>query len=90
MFCPSNDTIQNITEKTKLLAQKCSQQIRVSNINSAQNSSPSKKDGNTNGSTRGKKLLCPCKATLSRIITKRTSPSRERTTKWYIKVIQYA
>ncbi|XP_058466846.1 ral guanine nucleotide dissociation stimulator-like 1 isoform X1 [Malaya genurostris] len=29
MFCPSNETLQNLTEKTKLLAQKCSQQIRV-------------------------------------------------------------
>lgn len=29
MFCPSNDTLANITEKTKLLAQKCTQQIRV-------------------------------------------------------------
>lgn len=29
MFCSSNDTIQNLAEKTKLLAQKCSQQIRV-------------------------------------------------------------
>lgn len=32
MFCPSNETLQNITEKTKLLAQKCSQQIRVTTI----------------------------------------------------------
>lgn len=32
MFCPNNDTLQNITEKTKLLAQKCSQQIRVSTM----------------------------------------------------------
>lgn len=31
MFCPKNETLQNITEKTKLLAQKCSQQIRISN-----------------------------------------------------------
>lgn len=29
MFCPSNETLQNLTEKTKLLAQKCSHQIRV-------------------------------------------------------------
>ncbi|KAL7044864.1 hypothetical protein ACKWTF_002082 [Chironomus riparius] len=32
MFCPNNETLQNITEKTKLLAQKCSQQIRVTTI----------------------------------------------------------
>lgn len=30
MFCPNNETLQNLTEKTKLLAQKCSQQIRIS------------------------------------------------------------
>jgi hypothetical protein len=30
MFCPNNETLQSLTEKTKLLAQKCSQQIRVS------------------------------------------------------------
>lgn len=29
MFCASSDTLQSITEKTKLLAQKCTQQIRV-------------------------------------------------------------
>jgi hypothetical protein len=29
MFCPPNETIQQLTEKTKLLAQKCTQQIRV-------------------------------------------------------------
>lgn len=40
MFCPSNDTLQSITEKTKLLAQKCTQQIRVQ-----QCLSPLKKDG---------------------------------------------
>ncbi|XP_049300037.1 ral guanine nucleotide dissociation stimulator-like 1 isoform X2 [Anopheles funestus] len=28
MFCPSNETLQSITEKTKLLAHKCTQQIR--------------------------------------------------------------
>lgn len=39
MFCPSNDTLQSITEKTKLLAQKCTQQIRVQ-----QCLSPLKKD----------------------------------------------
>lgn len=30
MFCPPNETIAQLTEKTKLLAQKCTQQIRVS------------------------------------------------------------
>lgn len=31
MFCPSNDTLQTISVKTKLLAQKCTQQIRLPN-----------------------------------------------------------
>lgn len=43
MFCPSNDTLQSITEKTKLLAQKCTQQIRVQ-----QCLSPLKKDSAQN------------------------------------------
>lgn len=30
LFCPPNETIAQLTEKTKLMAQKCSQQIRVS------------------------------------------------------------
>ncbi|CAO1319313.1 unnamed protein product [Diamesa serratosioi] len=33
MFCPqTTETLQNLSEKTKLLAQKCSQQIRVSSV----------------------------------------------------------
>lgn len=33
MFCPqTTETHQNLTEKTKLLAQKCSQQIRVASV----------------------------------------------------------
>lgn len=32
MFCPPNETIQQLTEKTKLLAQKCTQQIRVTSM----------------------------------------------------------
>lgn len=35
MFCPPNDTIQQLTEKTKLLAQKCSQQMRVTSTSTA-------------------------------------------------------
>lgn len=42
MFCPPNDTLQQLTEKTKLLAQKCSQQIRVaSSTDQSENSSSS-------------------------------------------------
>nr|XP_040231254.2 ral guanine nucleotide dissociation stimulator-like 1 isoform X1 [Anopheles coluzzii]XP_040231255.2 ral guanine nucleotide dissociation stimulator-like 1 isoform X1 [Anopheles coluzzii]XP_040231256.2 ral guanine nucleotide dissociation stimulator-like 1 isoform X1 [Anopheles coluzzii]XP_049466686.1 ral guanine nucleotide dissociation stimulator-like 1 isoform X1 [Anopheles coluzzii]XP_049466687.1 ral guanine nucleotide dissociation stimulator-like 1 isoform X1 [Anopheles coluzzii] len=38
MFCPSNETLQSITEKTKLLAHKCTQQIRNNSNNSSNNS----------------------------------------------------
>ena len=41
MFCPPNETIQQLTEKTKLLAQKCTQQIRVSSMDQSANSSSS-------------------------------------------------
>lgn len=41
MFCPQNETIQQLTEKTKLLAQKCTQQIRVSSMDQSANSSSS-------------------------------------------------
>lgn len=48
MFCPSNDTLSNITEKTKLLAQKCTQQIRVQHQQSCM--SPGKKTSANNNS----------------------------------------
>lgn len=79
MFCPSNDTLQSITEKTKLLAQKCTQQIRVQ-----QCLSPLKKDNApligrdkdasavvvaANGAVTEKpssfKCFCPCKGPLN-------------------------
>lgn len=42
MFCPPNETIQQLTEKTKLLAQKCSQQMRASSsVDQSSNSSSS-------------------------------------------------
>lgn len=44
MFCPSNDKLQSLTEKTKLLAQKCTQQIRVQ----TNQCSPLKKDNPIN------------------------------------------
>lgn len=39
MFCPPNETIQQLTEKTKLLAQRCTQQIRVTSTIMDQSSS---------------------------------------------------
>lgn len=41
MFCPPNETIQQLTEKTKLLAQKCTQQIRVTSTSSMDQSNSS-------------------------------------------------
>lgn len=39
MFCPANETIQHLTEKTKLIAQKCTQQICVPSTDQANSSS---------------------------------------------------
>uniref|UniRef100_A0A182P9V0 Ras-GEF domain-containing protein n=1 Tax=Anopheles epiroticus TaxID=199890 RepID=A0A182P9V0_9DIPT len=47
MFCPSNETLQSITEKTKLLAHKCTQQIRHNN--SSSNSDGSAATGGVGG-----------------------------------------
>lgn len=33
MFCSANDVLVSLTEKTKVLAQKCTQQLRTSNSN---------------------------------------------------------
>lgn len=33
MFCSANDVLVSLTEKTKVLAQKCSQQLRTANSN---------------------------------------------------------
>ena len=150
MFCPSNERLQNLTEKTKLLAQKCTQQIRATNLVHQQSgcigttttgqstiltttSAPethsqtttvdSKLINSTNlyikNCTNGKtslRYLCPCKkGTLRQLITKRRCPlnlpqsnqeqtqqyvkeqlqqqpqhllNQQRTTKWYVKVIQ--
>lgn len=32
MFCPPNETLQQLTERTKLIAQKCSQQMRATSM----------------------------------------------------------
>lgn len=39
MFCPSNETLQQLTEQTKLIAQKCSQQMRTTSMDQADVSS---------------------------------------------------
>uniref|UniRef100_A0A1Q3FU09 Putative guanine-nucleotide releasing factor n=1 Tax=Culex tarsalis TaxID=7177 RepID=A0A1Q3FU09_CULTA len=87
MFCPSNETLQNITEKTKLLAQKCTQQIRVSSDLQQTSGSGGVTEGGQQDSagipkvppspakessgTKSLRCLCPCKGTLSKIIAKK-------------------
>lgn len=101
MFCPSNDTLQTISVKTKLLAQKCTQQIRLPN----QCINPQKKDvaqtsliqndspgGNiVSGSTSDKptfQCFCPCKQSQDTVKTlQKKNSSKDITTKWYVKVI---
>lgn len=38
MFCPPNETLQQLTEKTKLIAQKCSQQMRTTSLDQSDTS----------------------------------------------------
>ena len=138
MFCPSNETLQSITEKTKLLAHKCTQQIRNNSNNSSNNSDGSSptggggaagaaaqaattgghqpvpavdpqrtcKDGTAGGKDEGRpvglggggtlRCFCPCKGTISKLMGRKYAASKEqqgqsqRTTKWYVKVIQMA
>lgn len=42
MFCSANDVFVSLTEKTKVLAQKCTQQLRTSNHHSHQSSTRSR------------------------------------------------
>lgn len=42
MFCSANDVFVSLTEKTKVLAQKCTQQLRTSNHHSHPNSAKSR------------------------------------------------
>lgn len=86
MFCPSNETLQSLSEKTKLLAQKCTQQIRVT----AQHQCTPliKKDGTQTKDIKissGLRCFCPCKNSFK--INKK-SPTKVGTTRWYVKVIQ--
>ncbi|XP_035903536.1 ral guanine nucleotide dissociation stimulator-like 1 isoform X1 [Anopheles stephensi] len=45
MFCPSNETLHSLTEKTKLLAHKCTQQIRHNTAAGTNNVSSTGGDG---------------------------------------------
>uniref|UniRef100_A0A182M3T3 Uncharacterized protein n=2 Tax=Anopheles culicifacies TaxID=139723 RepID=A0A182M3T3_9DIPT len=125
MFCPSNETLQSITEKTKLLAHKCTQQIRNnaaaaatidggvpgggaagaqqqpasvvdaprSCSKDAQASGKEERLGGMAGGTL--RCFCPCKGTLSKLMGRKVAATSkegqsQRTTKWYVKVIQMA
>lgn len=101
MFCPPNDTLQTISVKTKLLAQKCTQQIRLPNqcinlqkkdvaqASLIQNENP---DGSIVSGTASDKptfqCFCPCKQTQEthKTLPKKNS-NKDITTKWYVKVI---
>ncbi|XP_055691313.1 ral guanine nucleotide dissociation stimulator-like 1 isoform X2 [Lutzomyia longipalpis] len=78
MFCPSSDTIQTITEKTKLIAQKCSHQILAA---AHQATTRDDQDLLLLKDNIGFRCFCPCKASIR--LPKRNAP--ERTTKWYVK-----
>lgn len=101
MFCPSNETLQTLSVKTKLLAQKCTQQIRAQH----QCVSSQKKDNFqtvllkdhgaagiiVNESNIDKptfRCFCPCKPSqeTSKTLSKKSS-TKDVTTKWYVKVI---
>lgn len=95
-----NETIQNLTEKTKLIAQIISNsQCIQSDVKedekeeSLQNKSKIKSnavDGFCMDDLKYK-CICACKGTIGRLRGKKctTSSSKERTTKWYIKVNIY-
>uniref|UniRef100_A0A182SKU6 Uncharacterized protein n=1 Tax=Anopheles maculatus TaxID=74869 RepID=A0A182SKU6_9DIPT len=127
MFCPSNETLQSLTEKTKLLAHKCTQQIRHNTVSGTNNiatgdgastgtaagqqqstpvADPQRSAGKENG-TSGKeerlggmaggtlRCFCPCKGTISKLMGRKLATASkegqsQRTTKWYVKVIQMA
>lgn len=101
MFCPSNDTLQTISVKTRLLAQKCTQQIRlhqhcingqkkdIAHTGLLQNDNTDGIIGS--GSTSDKptfQCFCPCKQSQDTLKTlSKKSTSKDITTKWYVKVI---
>ena len=109
MFCPNNETLQTITEKTKLLAQKCSQQIRVTNDHQQVSTfksyikEPEIDDAIgvfDSSPTSPINCLTANISSLNRLIKERCSlsvasykcntfpriRSKERSTKWYVKV----
>lgn len=94
MFCPSsNDKFLTLTEKTKLLAQKCTNQIQVIASGGQHQQHPhshgmgigSRGDGTQKPSLNCLGGLCLGPAGHSSSSSKGSVP---RTTKWYVKVIQ--
>lgn len=97
MFCPSNDTLQTISVKTKLLAQKCTQQIQcintqkkdVAQASLIQNEYPGGGGGGGATDRPTFQCFCPCKQKSSdtlKTLPKKSS-TKDTATKWYVKVI---
>lgn len=96
MFCPSsNDTFLNITEKTKLLAQKCTNQIQViaggqqQTITSKQQQHPYGHGMGKGDSSAKPSLNCLGSLCLGPVSSASAKGTIQRTAKWYVKVIQY-
>lgn len=97
MFCPStNDKFLNLTEKTKLLAQKCTNQIQViasggSSGGHQQHPTSYGMGIGSRGDSGAAKASLNCLGGLCLGPAGQSSSSKEstaRTTKWYVKVIQ--
>lgn len=92
MFCATTDKIQNLTEKTKLLAQKCSQQLILTPcVPSGPVNDTTTVDTKDAGNATIKddfrqKCLCAYQGTIGRLMAKKLAREKERSTKWYIKV----
>uniref|UniRef100_T1H0T0 Uncharacterized protein n=1 Tax=Megaselia scalaris TaxID=36166 RepID=T1H0T0_MEGSC len=86
MFCASNERFQNITEKTKLLAQKCTQQISSHHKPTSQKSKTTDDIEKKNNSTNSFKYLCACTGgTLRSFRRKKHDNGGVGTVRWYVK-----
>ena len=88
MFCASNERFQTITEKTKLLAQKCTQQIS-SHQKPTNQKSKTTDDIEKKNSTNSFKYLCACTGGTLRSFRRKSSKDNGEagTVRWYVKVI---
>lgn len=85
MFCASNERFQNITEKTKLLAQKCTQQISSHHKPTSQKSKTTD-DIEKKNSTNSFKYLCACTGGTLRSFRRKNKDNGVGTVRWYVKV----